>query len=160
MFDTEQLQQLFRYACALTANEQSAYDLLQDAVERCLRKPPNKPSSLLGYTRSIIRNQFIDTGRHQQRFPHDELDTDQTPINIDIRSLEDILIDEKELEDIWQLLEPIDREIMFLWAVEEYSVNEISTQLEIPRGTILSRIHRLRKRLKQHKHALSTGECL
>ena len=157
MFSAEQLQQLFRYGCALTTDEQQAHDLLQDAVENCLRQPPNSPAALMSYTRTIMRNRFIDGARHQQRFPQDCIDEEQTTLDMDVRMLEDIVIDEAELDNIWRLLEPLEREILFLWAVEEYSTTEIASQLGIPRGTILSRIHRLRKRLQKQDNDISTG---
>lgn len=160
MFDGEQLQQLFRYGCALTADEQQAHDLLQDAMENCLRKPPNKPAAMMSYARTIMRNRFIDISRHLQRFPQDSFEDEQSAIDLDVRTLEDMVIDEKELDHIWHQLEPLEREILFLWAVEEHSTSEIASQLEIPRGTILSRIHRLRKRLQHHENELSIGSHL
>jgi len=157
MYSNEQLQQLFRYGCALTTDEQQAQDLLQDAIESCLRQPPNKQAALMSYTRTIMRNRFIDGARHQQRFPQDTIDDEQITLDMDVRMLEDIVIDENELDSLWTLLEPLEREILFLWAVEEYSTAEIAIQLDMPRGTILSRLHRLRKRLQDQASGISTG---
>lgn len=157
MYSNEQLQQLFRYGCALTTDEQQAQDLLQDAIESCLRQPPNKQAALMSYTRTIMRNRFIDAARHQQRFPQDTIDDEQITLDMDVRMLEDIVIDENELDSLWTLLEPLEREILFLWAVEEYSTAEIAIQLDMPRGTILSRLHRLRKRLQDQANGVSTG---
>lgn len=157
MFSNEQLQQLFRYGCALTSDEQQAQDLLQDAIESCLRQPPRKTLAMMSYTRTIMRNRFIDNARHQQRFPQDTFEDDQLAIDMDVRMLEDIVIDATELDNIWGLLNPLEREILFLWAVEEYTTTEIASQLDMPRGTILSRIHRLRKRLQKQFNDISTG---
>lgn len=157
MFSNEQLQQLFRYGCALTSDEQQAQDLLQDAIESCLRQPPRKTLAMMSYTRTIMRNRFIDNARHRQRFPQDTFEDDQIAIDMDVRMLEDIVIDASELDNIWGLLDPLEREILFLWAVEEYSTTEIASQLDMPRGTILSRIHRLRKRLQKQFNDISTG---
>lgn len=157
MFSNEQLQQLFRYGCALTTDAQQAHDLLQDAIESCLRQPPHKQAAIMSYVRTIMRNRFIDNARHQQRFPQDTLEEEQIAIDMDVRMLEDIVIDEAELDNLWGLLDPLEREILFLWAVEEYSTTEIASQMDIPRGTILSRIHRLRKRLQDQRNDISTG---
>jgi DNA-directed RNA polymerase specialized sigma24 family protein len=43
----------------------------------------------------------------------------------------------------------------FLWVVEEYTMKEISELTGIPRGTLLSRIHRIRKKVASKK--LSEG---
>lgn len=157
MFNNEQLQKLFRYGCALTTDEQQAHDLLQDAIESCLRQPPNKQAALMSYTRTIMRNRFIDNVRHRQRYPQETLEDEQLTIDMDVRLLEDIIIDENELAGLWDLLDPLECEILFLWAVEDYSTTEIASQLEMPRGTILSRIHRLRKRLQDQGNDISTG---
>ena len=39
---------------------------------------------------------------------------------------------------------------MYLWAVEGYSTSELAEFLEMPRGTLLSKIHRLRIRVERH----------
>ena len=160
MYNAEQLQQLFRYGCALTTDEQQAHDLLHDAVEKCLRQPPRNQTALLSYTRTIMRNRFIDGTRQQKKFPQDSFEEEQIAIDMDVRMLEDIVVDANELDHLWDKLEPLDREVLFLWAVEEYSTAEIAAQLEIPRGTILSRIHRLRKRLQDQTNDASTGGAL
>jgi RNA polymerase sigma-70 factor (ECF subfamily) len=66
---------------------------------------------------------------------------------LDESSLEDVVIASHDLESLWPTLEPIDREVLFFWAVEGYSMIEIADKLTISRGTLLSRIHRLRIRL-------------
>jgi len=152
MFSEEELQRLFRYSCVLTGEEQDAYDLLQDAVETCLRRPPKQQEKLMSYSRSIIRNRFIDQYRRKQRYPQDSLEDESVALDMDVRMLEDIVIDQNELDNVWQLLQPLDREILFLWAVEEYTTGEIAVQLEIPRGSILSRIHRLRQKLQTSRN--------
>ena len=49
---------------------------------------------------------------------------------------------------MWDAIDAGDREILYLWAVEEYSAAEIGHVLDVPRNTILSRVHRLRARLR------------
>jgi len=39
---------------------------------------------------------------------------------------------------------------MYFWAVEGYTTDELAEFLDISRGTLLSKIHRLRKRLEYH----------
>jgi RNA polymerase sigma-70 factor (ECF subfamily) len=51
------------------------------------------------------------------------------------------------------------RTIILLWAVEDLSYKEIASTLEIPIGTVMSRLHRARHRLAQQlrQHAVEEG---
>jgi len=39
---------------------------------------------------------------------------------------------------------PSPRELLYLWAVEEYTSKELADLFNVPPGTILSRLHRLK----------------
>ena len=145
-FDRAMLQKLYRYAYSLTGDEDSAYDLLHSALEVCLKKPPLDDAKTLAYVRTIMRNRYIDEFRAEQRYPTDSID-DHALIDMDGSSLENIVIAEHDLSLIWKHLDVFDREILFYWAVEGYSMQEIANQIDVPRGTLLSRIHRLRQKI-------------
>jgi RNA polymerase sigma-70 factor (ECF subfamily) len=146
VLDRENLQKLHRYAYSLTANEADAYDLLQSAIETSLNRPADSKNKTIAYIRVIMKNRFIDECRHKQTFPLEDID-DHSPVSIDESSLEDVVIASHDLASLWKTLEPVDREVLFYWAVEGLSMREIADKLEISRGTLLSRMHRLRKRL-------------
>lgn len=158
VLDRENLQKLYRYAYALTANEADAYDLLQSAVETSLKNPPDSVNKTLSYIRMIIKNRFIDNYRHRKLFPQEDLD-DHSPVSLNESSLEDVVIASHDLERIWKTLDSLDREILFYWAVEGYSMSDISKKLELSRGTLLSRIHRLRKRLTVEENDRQRGSA-
>ena len=151
MFNQKRLNQLFRYGCSLTNNETTAYDLLHDALEKFLNNtvdnlPANKEDH---YIRTIMRNRFLDELRHQKRFPQDDFDDhEDSLISMQLPDPEKIIIDQELLENIWGALNPLERELLHLWAVDNYTAKEIAEQLDSPRGTVLSRIHRLRKKLE------------
>lgn len=153
LFDREALQKLFRYACSLSNNQDDAYDLLHYALEKYLARQSvgkhrdNTKNAELAYVRSIIRNRFIDQYRRLKRFPEEHYD-DESPVAIDVTSLEDVVLAQVELERLWQKIEPFEREILFYWAVEGMTAQEISVQINVPRGTVLSRIYRLRKKIE------------
>ena len=63
-------------------------------------------------------------------------------------SLEDIVIAQADLEIVWELLDPFERELLYYWAVEEMTAQEIAGQIDVPRGTVLSRIYRVRKKIE------------
>jgi RNA polymerase sigma factor (sigma-70 family) len=156
LLERKDLQKLQRYAYSLTANEADAYDLLQSAIETSLNRPADSVSKTISYIRMIMKNRFIDAYRHRQSFPLDDI-YDHSPVSMDGSSLEDIVIAGHDLDALWTRLEPIDREVLFFWAVEGYSMSEIAEKLEVSRGTLLSRIHRLRKRLTTESDDMQRG---
>lgn len=150
MFDKSQLNQLYRYCYALTLHTDNAYDLLQTSLEKYLKQAPNttNQSSRSAYLRKIIRNQFIDDARRAKCVPFEPFDeTEITPI--DIQPLDNLLINEVLVDQIWEVLNTSEREIIFLWAIQGYTAKEIASELDAPRGTILSKIHRLRQKVQQ-----------
>ena len=148
MFSSEQLQLLYGYGCALTGDEQQAHDLLHDAIEKCLQRPPNAANTLLAYTRTIMRNLFIDGQRHQQRFTEVPFDETDSALEMDTKLLDEMLITRSELDRLWRLFDPIEQEILYLWAVEGHTTSQIARIVGKPRGTILARLHRLRKKVE------------
>lgn len=156
-FTDEHLQRLYRYGISLTHNDAQAHDLLQDAIESYLQKPPASEAASMAYLRRIMRNRFIDQYRHANRFPEETLTAVEETLGIDARLLEDIVITDQQLDMAWGQLNTDERETLFLWAVEDMSANAIAQELDIPRGTVLSRIYRLRNKFKQpDKPAQST----
>jgi RNA polymerase sigma-70 factor (ECF subfamily) len=148
MLDRQTLQRLFRYGYALTRDEDAAYDLLQDALEASLRKAPEHRDSAFQYVRSIMRHRFIDQYRRELRHPSVSFDAnDDQPVNIDPHALEDIVMAERRIEDVMAVLDPLERELLFFWAAEGCTAQEIADRTDSPRGTVLSRIHRLRQKL-------------
>jgi RNA polymerase sigma-70 factor (ECF subfamily) len=156
MLDRPTLQRLFRYGFSLTRNEDAAYDLLQDALEISLRKAPTNDNATISYVQRIMRNRFIDQYRRDHRHQIVSLDENQ-PASIDPQVLEDIVIAEHEVESIMIMLEPLERELLFFWAVEGYTAQEIADRTDSPRGTILSRIHRLRQKILRHMESPDAG---
>lgn len=152
-FDRSELQKLYRYGCVLCTGTDDAYDLLQYAIEKYLQKPDIQKSrskqhgSDLAYVRTIMRNRFIDEYRKSARFPEERYD-DNSPVAIDETSLDDIIIAEIDLEIIWKKLDTFEREILYYWAIEGMTAKEISKQIDVPRGTVLSRLYRLRKKFE------------
>ncbi len=154
--DRKNLQKLYRYAYTLTADEDDAYDLLQSAIETSLNKPADRTEKSAAYIRMIMKNRYIDEYRHQQSFPHENIE-DNSPVSLDESTLEDVVIASHDLALLWKTLHPLDREVLFLWAVEGFSMQEVAEKLEISRGTLLSRIHRLRRRLQAEADAEQRG---
>ena len=146
MFDKDVLQQLYRYSYSLTCDEHNAYDQLQGALEKYIKSnvEANQP---IAYMKKIIYNMFIDECRRQKIVQFEELEETTLPTDFDVQTLEELQVDQDMTEKILQSLEPDEREIMYCWAIEGFSTSEIAVKLEKPKGTILSKIYRMRKKL-------------
>ncbi len=146
MFDETTLQQLYRYAYSLTCDEHNAYDLLQASLEKFIKSNvvANQPAA---YVKKIIYNQFIDERRREKIIQFESLEDANLPADFDVQTLEELQVNESMAKQILQSLEPDEREIMYCWAIEGFSTSEIAEKLEKPKGTILSKIHRMRKKL-------------
>lgn len=146
MFDKDALQKLYRYSYSLTCDEHDAYDLLQGSLEKFIKSDvvANQPAA---YMKRIIYNRFIDEYRRQQKVQFESLEESSLPADFDVQTLEELLVNEDMAKQILQSLEPDEREIMYCWAVEGFSTSEIAEKFEKPKGTILSKIYRMRKKL-------------
>lgn len=101
----------------------------------------------MAYLRRIIRNRFIDDLRRIQNGPAEIVSMADLPENHDGRDLESMAISADLVEQMFSLLSPDEREILYFWAVEGYSSRQLARHLDIPHGTVLSRIYRMRKKL-------------
>ena len=146
MLQPEDWNGLYRYCYSLTKQSDQAYDLLHTAVEKYLAMPARRAQDVKAYLRRIARNQYIDQYRRQQAFREEDI-ADHATLDLSTAPLEQILINQQELETIWKSLTDTESELVYLWAVEGMTAQAIADELSQPRGTVLSRIHRLRKKL-------------
>ena len=151
ILDKHLLNQLYRYALSLTNNEDQAYDHLQSCIEKYLKANTAEVETPVAYIKRMIRNEFIDQTR-KDRFQHDVDSDDLARINdeksLEEVSLEDVFVRQTEVSSLLGTMKPDERELMFLWAVEEYTLAEIAEMKQVPRGTLLSKLHRLKKRIQ------------
>jgi RNA polymerase sigma-70 factor (ECF subfamily) len=145
MFDKDTLQKLYRYSYSLTCSEHDAYDLLQTSLEKFIKSNVAVTEST-AYIKKIIYNRFIDECRRKKVVQFENLEDAALPSDFDVQTLENLLVNENMAEQILQSLEPDEREIMYCWAIEGYSTSEIAIKLDKPKGTILSKIYRMRKK--------------
>lgn len=150
LLDRATVDQLFRYCLSLTRSRDDALDLLHNAIERFLKAEPESVKAPLPFIRTTARNLFYDQYRRSQRFPEVELE-ESAELVVDERELADMVVDQVTLRRVWALLSSAERETVYLWAVDGMSASEIALQLGQSRGTVLSRLHRLRQRLTAHQ---------
>ncbi len=141
MNDRELLQSAYRYALSLTGETGAAEDLAQQGWLRLLRR--HGQVSRQGSLFLTVRRLFIDRYRRDQRVEFVALENlDGEPPVSPAPTLERV-----DLERLLAELRPKEREALYLHVVEGYSATEIGRLTQQGRGTVLSLIHRARKKL-------------
>ena len=148
LFTSEQLHKLYQYGLSIAQDRDTAYDLLQTALLAFLENSKLEINDPLRYVRTSMRNAAINMYRSDSKRQTRLLDDDDQIIDTDLRSLEQVIVDQDDLDHVWKNLSVLEREILFLWAVEGYTIDEISSHTGVARGTLLARLHRLRKRVQ------------
>ena len=146
----DQLQPSYRYAMSLTNDHDVAMDIVHTAYAHLLARGTGDIKNEQGYFFRCIRNMFIDKKRFDDRWLI--VDEAEHPQDISLTTLESLAIDQDLLNKLWSQLKPLERELLYLWAVEVYTIDEISHLTETSRGTLLSRVHRIRKKMSNNDY--------
>jgi len=143
-FSKENINELYRYSLSLTHNHHAAQDLVSESIEKILSRAfvINK----IAYAKRCIRNKFYDNYRLQSKFMDIEVEEAASE-----DELEKLTLDKKYLEYLLKDLSPQERELLYLWAVEEHSLQQIANFTKTPKGTLTSRIFRIREKIKKTK---------
>jgi RNA polymerase sigma-70 factor (ECF subfamily) len=167
-FEEEALElsdQVYRVARRLTGSREEAEDLVQQTYERAFRswRQYTPGTNLRAWLLRILTNLNIDRGRRQQRTPqttsldneaadyflYNKLESqlpDQNPDEERVleRLSQDSIVD--ALADV-----PHDfRDVIVLVDIGEFSYADAAQILDIPIGTVMSRLHRGRRILKKN----------
>jgi RNA polymerase sigma-70 factor (ECF subfamily) len=144
---------VYTMAYRLTGDDEEARDLAQDVLIR-LHKGLAKyrEGNFEGWLYRTTVNAFRDRLRKRKRLREDVLDQQEPPAMRTGRIVEEV-VQQHELYEIVQRslvkLPPEYREAVVLRDLEGRSYEEIAEILEIPPGTVRSRIHRGREALRQ-----------
>ena len=141
------IPRLRRYARALAGDQHAADDLVQDTLERALNKHHlwRPGSDLRAWLFAIMHNVFVNQLRARQAHPEAALDEDDLPA---VPSVQGARLEIRDLESALALLPPEQREIVLLVGLEQFSYAEAAKSLDIPIGTVMSRLFRGRERLR------------
>ena len=145
---SEHLEALRRFSSALTGNPSDGDDLAQGTVERLLDKGVPEDATFAAWMYRVCRNLWIDQVRKNARMttPGQD-DLERRMDNLDGERAVMTMMRMDEIETAMQKLEVDQREVLALVAIEECSYREAAEILDVPIGTVMSRVARARKRL-------------
>jgi len=146
------LDAAFNYARWLTRNDADAEDVVQDAVVRAFRffssvRTDNARSWLFTIVR---RTWYARLAKRGNRIPSTEYDELTDRRSAEVPRVDELLIRREQAERVRCAVEqlPVDlREVIVLRELEGLSYQEIATVVNIPIGTVMSRLSRARERL-------------
>ncbi|MDO7085727.1 RNA polymerase sigma factor [Pseudocolwellia sp. AS88] len=139
-----------RFAYSLTGNQHDADDLLQNTIERILTKGVPENVELNKWMFRVCRNLWIDEYRsrkvRQTAAESPEL-TENQIVNEEKQQNDKISL--QQVNNAMDVLPHEQRSILSLVAIQGMSYKEVSETLEIPIGTVMSRLSRARISLSQ-----------
>ena len=144
---------LYTVAYRLTGNDADASDLVQEVLLRVRRGLETyQPGSLEGWLSRITTNAFLDEVRRRKRRPTDALPDDPERVLRSAAPEPDEALAAARLpdhiQDAIRTLPEDFRVAVVLCDVVGLTYEEIAEQLDIPIGTVRSRIHRGRSQLR------------
>jgi RNA polymerase sigma factor (sigma-70 family) len=155
-----QVEYLYRLAWRFTGNVSDAEDLLQDVLIKVypLTQEMLAIQKLRPWLAKVLYHQYVDSVRQRKRSPVLELvsggEGDDNPLDKIPATREG---PEQDAERAGQRdrilaavrqLNPEQRAVIAMHDIEGYSLEELEKMLETPIGTLKSRLHRARQRLR------------
>ena len=163
-FEEEALQlsdQVYRVARRLTGSREEAEDLVQDTYARAFRswQQYQPGTNLRAWLLRILTNLNIDRGRRKQRSPEMQpleegdyfLYNRLEESSREPRSDQDAVVDRLSQDDVVAALSEVPhdfRDVIVLVDIGDFTYQDAAQILDIPIGTVMSRLHRGRRILK------------
>jgi RNA polymerase sigma-70 factor (ECF subfamily) len=159
------IDSLYRTALRLTRVPADAEDLVQDTYLKAFRAADSftPGTNLRAWLFTILHNTFRNRARDRSREPVTaDSETVERAANLSIdgaKTPETLLLHDvlgPELQAAVDALPDVFRQAIWLRDVEEFSYAEIAAMLDIPLGTVMSRISRGRRMLFERLTPLKT----
>lgn len=142
-----------RYAITLTRDMHAADDLVQDCMERALRKWTIRREGvpLRAWLFTMMRNLHVDGWRRAKRSQTESLET--MTLQPELPPTQENHVELNRLLNRVMTLPDDQRAALVLVTIEGFTYREAAETLGVPEGTILSRVSRARAALRE-----ATGE--
>jgi RNA polymerase sigma-70 factor (ECF subfamily) len=147
---------VYRYAYRLTGSQADAEDLTQQVFLQAQEKLGQLRSdeSVRSWLFAILRNFFLKSCDKRQRLP-----TVTTRLDVDAIAAEparEAAIDREDLQAALNELPPHFRIVVTMFYYEGCSYREIAERLDLPMGTVMSRLSRAKEHLRTRLFAPDT----
>jgi RNA polymerase sigma-70 factor (ECF subfamily) len=147
--------QLYNFAHWLTQNREEAEDLVQETYAKALKgfSSFQLGTNFRAWMYRILRNTFLTSRTGLRAVATVPLDSEEDgpEVAVEDETPETILMKRTDSELVQNAIDDLPlyhREILLLCEVEEMSYQEIAETLTIPIGTVMSRLSRARKALR------------
>lgn len=165
IFDQEfmpHINSMYNFAFRLTVDEDEAKDLVQDTYLKAFRFITSfqKGTNAKAWLFRILKNSFINDYRKKSKEPakidyqevetfynSDEADADNITVDLRVESVQEMIGD--EVANALNSLAVDFRTVIILCDIEGFTYEEMAKILDIPIGTVRSRLHRARNLLKE-----------
>lgn len=146
----EQIPKLRRYARALLSDPVRADDLVQEALERALSRSHlwQPGTDIRAWMFTILHNVHVNNQRQRRyRDDYQEL-TDDRP-ELATPATQERSLEIRDLARGLELLPNAQRQVVLLVGLEGMNYKQVAAVLDIPIGTVMSRLHRGREALRR-----------
>jgi RNA polymerase sigma-70 factor (ECF subfamily) len=143
---------LYRFAMSLTGAEPDACDLVQQTFYIWVRKGSQleQPGKVKSWLFTTLHREFLQLRRRSTRFPEVTYDDAEEELP-SVGPADMSRMDGSRVVELMQGLDPAFLAVVALFYLEDHSYEEIALLLELPMGTVKSRLSRgiaqLRRRL-------------
>ena len=145
--------QLYNFARWLTQDTTEAEDLVQETYTKALRgfSSFQAGTNFRAWMYRILRNSFLSSRTGLRTTIPINTEEDEILLPANSTTPESVLIEQADRETVQHALADLPvpfREILLLCEVEEMSYQEIAETLTVPMGTVMSRLFRARRALR------------
>jgi RNA polymerase sigma-70 factor, ECF subfamily len=148
-------ERLYNFAHWLTQDREEAEDLVQETYAKALKgfRSFQPGTNFRAWIYQILRNTFLTsrTGLQSTATVPLDLESDRQALPTEKDTPESILLQRSDRQLVQEALDRLPvpyREVLLLCEFEEMSYQEISATLAIPMGTVMSRLSRARRALR------------
>ncbi len=145
---TRNYESVYRYAYRLTGSAADAEDLTQQTFLTAQRKLSQlrEPAAARSWLLTIARNDYLKRLKREKSNCFVTFDSANEPVDHKSAVVD---IDEERLQNALAELSEEFRTVVILFYCEDLSYKEIAAQLEIPIGTVMSRLARAKRHLRR-----------